>query len=359
MERIDKGIQLSIVVPVYKVEQYLEQCMDSIIAQNCSKLEVILVDDGSPDGSPEICDAYAEKYENINVIHKENGGSVSARKAGVHAAKGKYITFIDSDDWVEEGYCSRMIEIIEQYRPAVIAFTQHNKVESSGRIIQCRESERCGIFAREWLEKEVFPEILYKPPFYSCGVTPALGLKVIERDLLMKFIDQVPDAVAMGDDLCLSLPIMLYAHNVYFDSFCGYNYRMNANSITHSYDPKAAVRNNVLLKYMKSTIDSFDAFNLHAQLEMYAVWIASGTVASLVLGSSDIKKNLDEMGELLQNECVVSGVKKQIPIKSKILLMLARRKKAHLLMLLKCIFFLKKKIKNSFRVRHSDSYGQQ
>lgn len=348
VESISKGILLSIVVPVYKVEQYLEQCVDSIIAQNCSELEVILVDDGSPDRSPVICDEYAEKHANISVIHKENGGLVSARKAGAHAAKGKYITFIDSDDWVEEGYCARIIEIIEQYGPTVIAFTQYNRAESDGRKIQCKESDRYGLFARERLEKEVFPEILYKPPFYSCGVTPALCLKAIERNLLMELIDSVPDIVAMGEDLCVSLPAMLHAHNVFFDNFCGYNYRMNANSITHSFDPKAAVRNNELLKKLKSTIEPFDAFGLQEQLEMYAVWITSGTVTSLVLGSSDIKKDLDEMEELLQNEYVIGGEKKQIPIKSKILLSLARRKKARLLMLLKKGFVLKKKFVRSF-----------
>ena len=348
MEGLNKQILLSIVVPVYKVERYLEQCVDSIIAQNCRELEVILVDDGSPDRSPVICDAYAEKHANINVIHKENGGSVSARKAGAHAAKGKYITFIDSDDWVEEGYCARIIEIIEQYGPTVIAFTQHEKVESDGRKIRCQESDRCGLFSRERLEKEVFPEILYKPPFYSCGVTPALWLKVIERDMLMEFIDSVPDIVAMGDDLCVSLPALLQAHNVFFDNFCGYNYRMNASSITHSYDPKAAVRNTELLKHLKSTIEPFDAFDLKEQLEMYAVWIASGTVTSLVLGSSDIKTDLEETGELLQNEYVIRGAEKRIPIKSKILLKLARRKNARLLMLLKNGFVLKKKLVKTF-----------
>lgn len=230
----------------------------------------------------------------------------------------------------------------------VIAFTQHDKVESDGRKIRCKESDRCGNFARERLEKEVFPEILYKAPFYSCGVTPALWLKVVEWDLLMEWIDQVPEIVTMGDDLCVSLPALLHARNVYFDSYCGYNYRMNANSITHSYDSKAPIRNNELLKNLKSIIDPFAAFGLQEQLEMYAVWIASGTVTSLILGSSDIRKDLDEMEELLQNEYVIRGAGKQIPIKSKVLLSLARRKNVCLLMLLIKGFILKKKLVKSF-----------
>lgn len=90
---------LSVIIPVYKVENYLRQCIDSIIAQDFHDIEVILVDDGSPDSCPQICDEYAEKYDYIKVIHKENGGLSSARNTGIQAANGKYIIFMDSDDW--------------------------------------------------------------------------------------------------------------------------------------------------------------------------------------------------------------------------------------------------------------------
>lgn len=90
---------LSVIIPVYKVENYLRQCIDSVIAQDFHDIEVVLVDDGSPDSCPQICDEYAEKYDYIKVIHKENGGLSSARNAGIQAANGKYIIFMDSDDW--------------------------------------------------------------------------------------------------------------------------------------------------------------------------------------------------------------------------------------------------------------------
>ncbi len=92
---------LSIIVPVYKVEPYIHQCVDSILAQTFADFELILVDDGSPDNCPRICDEYAELDPRVKVIHKANGGLVSARKAGLRAARGKYIGYVDSDDWVE------------------------------------------------------------------------------------------------------------------------------------------------------------------------------------------------------------------------------------------------------------------
>ncbi|MDT6814838.1 glycosyltransferase, partial [Enterococcus faecium] len=94
--------EISIIVPVYKVEKYLRKCVDSILAQTFTDFEVILVDDGSPDNSGKICDEYAEKDNRVRVIHKENGGLSSARNAGIDVARGKYLGFVDSDDYIDE-----------------------------------------------------------------------------------------------------------------------------------------------------------------------------------------------------------------------------------------------------------------
>lgn len=98
----DKMPEISIIVPVYKVEKYLDRCIESIRKQTFKDFEVILVDDGSPDRCPELCDAWSRRDSRIRVIHKENGGLSSARNAGLEAARGSYIGFVDSDDWVAE-----------------------------------------------------------------------------------------------------------------------------------------------------------------------------------------------------------------------------------------------------------------
>ncbi len=92
----------SIIIPVYNVEKYLNKCVDSVLNQTFTDFEVILVDDGSPDNCPAICDSYAEKDKRVRVIHKQNGGLICARKSGLEAARGDYIGFVDSDDWIEE-----------------------------------------------------------------------------------------------------------------------------------------------------------------------------------------------------------------------------------------------------------------
>lgn len=101
---------ISIVVPVYKVEAYLNRCVDSILAQSFTDFELILVDDGSPDNSGKICDEYAEKDSRVRVIHQENGGAAVARNAGIDAAKGEWLAFIDSDDWVSPDYLALLLQ---------------------------------------------------------------------------------------------------------------------------------------------------------------------------------------------------------------------------------------------------------
>lgn len=106
--------EISVIVPVYKVEAYLPRCVESLLSQTYKDFEIILVDDGSPDACPAMCDAYAKKYSNIHALHKENGGLSDARNAGMTAAKGEYVTFVDSDDYVHPAYLEMLMQGIRQ-----------------------------------------------------------------------------------------------------------------------------------------------------------------------------------------------------------------------------------------------------
>lgn len=114
--------KISVIVPVYNVEQYLPRCLDSILCQSYENLEIILVDDGSPDGSGAICDGYAQKDPRIQVIHQENGGLSAARNAGIAAATGAYLAFVDSDDYLEPQAYAQMMNLARKYDvPVVVA----------------------------------------------------------------------------------------------------------------------------------------------------------------------------------------------------------------------------------------------
>ena len=114
-------MQFSIVIPVYNVAPYLRECVDSVLAQNSTDYEIILVDDGSTDNSPAICDEYAEKYSQIKVIHKANGGLSDARNFGIKKAQGDYLMFLDSDDfWNRENVLLDLHNIIKENNPDLI-----------------------------------------------------------------------------------------------------------------------------------------------------------------------------------------------------------------------------------------------
>ncbi|MBQ7882921.1 MAG: glycosyltransferase, partial [Phascolarctobacterium sp.] len=114
--------KLSIIVPVYKVEQYIHKCVDSILNQSFTDFELILVDDGSPDNCGKICDEYAAKDKRVRVIHKENGGVSQARNLGIDEAKGEYISFIDPDDWVDLDMYEKLFSFVDQNELDVACF---------------------------------------------------------------------------------------------------------------------------------------------------------------------------------------------------------------------------------------------
>lgn len=113
--------EISVIVPVYKVEKYLDRCVESIVNQTYRDFELILVDDGSPDNCPAMCDEWAQKDERIRVVHKKNGGLSSARNAGMDVMRGEYVCFVDSDDWVELDTLEVLMDLLKRYPQAQIA----------------------------------------------------------------------------------------------------------------------------------------------------------------------------------------------------------------------------------------------
>lgn len=124
---------LSVIVPVYNVEQYLPRCVDSILAQTYRNLEIILVEDGTQDASGEICDAYAAKDPRIQVIHKENGGLSSARNAGLDVARGEYVAFVDSDDWIEPEAYAHMLALARKYDAKLVCAGRYDVDGQTGQ----------------------------------------------------------------------------------------------------------------------------------------------------------------------------------------------------------------------------------
>jgi len=132
---MDNNELISIVVPIYNVEKYLKQCIESLLSQTYKNLEILLIDDGSTDKCPQICDEYEKKDKRIKVIHKKNGGLSDARNRGIEEAKGKYITFIDSDDYISENFVKKMYDSIIENN-AEISQCNLVKVNDNAEVLQ-------------------------------------------------------------------------------------------------------------------------------------------------------------------------------------------------------------------------------
>ena len=124
---------ISVIVPIYNTEKYLRRCLDSILKQTYHNMEIILVDDGSTDNSLQVCNLYASIDERIQVIHKENGGQSSARNVGLNVCKGEYISFIDSDDWIELDMYSTLVNLLEQYNVDLAVSGRYDAYENSNQ----------------------------------------------------------------------------------------------------------------------------------------------------------------------------------------------------------------------------------
>ena len=117
-----KDVLLTVVIPVYNVEKYLKRCVESVLVQEWHNYDILLVDDGSTDSSPQICDDYVKAYDFISVIHKENGGLSEARNTGISHAKGDYVYFPDSDDWIESQTFKELAEVLESQEFEIVSF---------------------------------------------------------------------------------------------------------------------------------------------------------------------------------------------------------------------------------------------
>ena len=214
---------ISIIVPVYKVEKYLRRCVDSILAQMYRNIEVLLIDDGSPDGSGVICDEYAEKDARVRVFHKENGGVSSARNLGLREARGEYIGFVDADDYIDR----KMYETL-----------LHNLIMEHADISVCSyyQEDSSGKFHKHWLKDEYLTitgdtqiECLISNKYYTCSCWDRL----FNRNLLSGF--QFDETVKVYEDLLFLYEVTKKSERTVFTSIPLYYYCNNdASSVARS-----------------------------------------------------------------------------------------------------------------------------
>ncbi|MDD3239896.1 MAG: glycosyltransferase family 2 protein [Lachnospira sp.] len=221
---------ISVIVPIYNVSKYLHQCIDSIINQTYNNLEIILVDDGSTDDSGTICDEYALADARIAVIHKKNGGLVSARKAGMRYAKGEYIGYVDGDDWIEPQMYEKLYQIISRFDVQIVLCDHFENNQNNLKMVHSCFEE--GIYHKQDLINEIYPQMISRNKFYEQGVSAAVWGKLYKKDVIEEFQLEVDDRIIMGEDAACIYPCMLYVSSIYILHDCLYHYRQTMDSIS-------------------------------------------------------------------------------------------------------------------------------
>lgn len=233
---------ISVIVPVYKVEKYLPSCIDSLTAQTHENLEIILVDDGSPDICGEICDKYAEKDSRIKVIHKENGGVSSARNAGLDAAQGEYIGFVDSDDTVAPTmYEELYAELLKTNSD--VSVCKLRRVQTKAQSEAAPGSEN--IVRTEYTREEIIAEMIMVRTFSG-----SLCNKLFKAELVKNV--RLDEKIYAAEDLLFAVEAMLKAKKACYFSRELYNYFTREGSATQiSFSEKHITSHDVCLKIIE------------------------------------------------------------------------------------------------------------
>lgn len=224
--------KISIIVPVYNGAEFLRPCVDSILAQSFGDLEIILVDDGSTDESPEICDWYASQDKRVICIHQANAGAAAARNCGLKAAAGEYIAFVDSDDWIDQDMYETMVNAAEEHNCDLV-ICDCLKESEAGSCIYTHELPG-GYYNRDAMVAQYFPQLLM-PDTMEYPVTISNWLLLIRREIIEENRLSFPEGMRFSEDLLFGSEVGYYAQSMtYLKDYTPYHYRQNPASVTHT-----------------------------------------------------------------------------------------------------------------------------
>ncbi len=261
---------ISVIVPVYNLDAYLYQCVNSIVKQTYNNIEILLVDDGSTDNSLEICEFFRRTDKRVRVISKENGGLVSARKVGLNAANGEYVFYVDGDDWIN-------IDCLEKYHKLATAYQTDiviadYKREFLGKFTIIRNSISPGFYNRNRIENEILPFMISQGTFFNHGLKTYSWGKLYKRSTILSLQNEIPDGIIIAEDAALIYPAIYNSKSIYISDIALCNYRQRANSIlkSTSFDNKEKYRIAKAFEYLAATLNTnHSKYNFQQQLQTY------------------------------------------------------------------------------------------
>ncbi|MBD5462834.1 MAG: glycosyltransferase [Lachnospiraceae bacterium] len=248
---------LSVVVPIYNVERYIEKCLHSIMNQTYENVQIVLIDDGSIDLSGEICDRFAMIDSRIEVIHQANYGSTAARKRGIEASKGEYIIWVDSDDWIEPDYFEKMVKAAVKNKADLIVADLYFDIGEDSTVITNKLP--CGIYSTQ----NILEKILYYGSFFEYGIQPHGVTKLFKADLLRDVHKGLDLRIGIGDDAAVVYSYIFRSRNIVVTDICCYHYVQHADSLTKRKKKNEVQGIEILISYLKNIFKNHDILMQH------------------------------------------------------------------------------------------------
>lgn len=246
------NITVSVIVPVYKVEKFLPQCIDSILEQTLSNIEVILVDDGSPDGCPAICDGYADRYDFVHVIHQENQGLGESRNNGIKVAKGEYLGFVDSDDYIEPNYYEVLYNAAKE-KDADIVETETLDFDKNRAIPRVLSFESLK-------DITVTPETVesfFRDYYFASTYKHNAWDKIYRREFVVNNNIRFGDNKTIyAEDTWFQLQAIFYYPKIVFAKGTHYRYRLRLTSITHNTAKNLVQRESLMINMYDELLET-------------------------------------------------------------------------------------------------------
>ncbi len=293
---------ISVIVPIYNVEQYLPKCIESIINQSYENLQIILVDDGSTDSSGYICEKYGKTDNRIVTIHKKNGGLVSARKSGLAVADGDYIGFVDGDDYIDKDMYKTLLDNLVKQN---VDFVHSGFVKNNGERIY-----GTGATGKHVISSETIVDILNDLVLdieSDLRVSPSIWSKLFKKEVVADAYQSVPDTQSYGEDLLCLCKCALSCKQFLVIDQAYYHYAIRENSITHERDMRLVTKQYELYHCL---CDLFQKNNLYTQMkstiEKYFITELSMGVQHMK-GLSPQNYQYPDMQDLLDKRIVIYG----------------------------------------------------
>lgn len=227
---------ISVIVPIYNAEKYLNKCLTSIVNQTYRDLEIILVNDGSTDESLAICEKYKQDDDRIIIVNKYNEGLVRARKDGIRMAKGGYITFVDADDWID----ITTYEKVYTEKADIISYGLTEEYENYSK--DKTDKIEPGLYDKKRIHDQIIPKMLSTRNFFEFGILPNIYCKLIKKSLLLETIDNVSDNVTIGEDVDFFFRTVYKAESVLIKTDILYHYRQHQESMMRAKLPVERIK---------------------------------------------------------------------------------------------------------------------